>query len=578
MDQAAIELTGLSMDFGKGKSAITALDKLNASFPANTISGLVGPDAAGKSTLMRILSGLMLPTSGNALVFGKIAGSQTGKIGYMPQRFGLYEDLSVQANLRLQARLRGLDKETGEKRSERLLEFTGLRPFLKRLAGKLSGGMKQKLGIACALMGLPKLLLLDEPGVGVDPVSRRELWDMVSQLKNEGMTILWATSYLDEAQRFPHILLLESGKPLYQGAPEKLMDTAKGRVFLLPAKGGAADPGKAHREALLAWSALSGVMDALIQGADLRLTLGRDASANLYEKVHQEGGILTRPTLEDAYMTLVGGIGHAASPFATLFEARKEDRAGLDGKALIRAEDLTRKFGDFMAVHSVSLKVRAGEIFGLLGPNGAGKTTTFQMLCGLLRPSSGKCYVDGVNLLNSASQARSRLGYMAQKFSLYPDIKVKDNIQFWGKLYAMDKKAISESVDSLGGALELSEWMDKRTADLPAGLKQRLSLFCATMHNPPVLFLDEPTSGVDVRARREFWKHISAIANLGTAIMVTTHFMEEAEYCDRIALLYRGNVIREGSPDSLKKSVSGNPTLEEAFVESIEAYDRGHPL
>lgn len=570
----AIEISNLTMRFGKGKSTISALDGITASFKTGIINGLVGPDASGKTTLMRILSGLLIPSSGEAIVLGQASSTQTGQIGYMPQRFGLYEDLTVQANLHLQASLRGLDERTGEDRSARLLEFTGLKPFMKRLAGQLSGGMKQKLGIACALMGLPKVLLLDEPGVGVDPVSRQDLWNMVEQLKKEGMTILWATSYLDEAQRFPHILLLDSGKTLFQGEPAKLMDTVKGSVFLIPEHGS----GKSHRKDLLDWSMRKDVVDALIQGASLRLTLSTDATKELYKKVQDDGGKATSPSLEDAYMALIGGMDHTPSPFTTLYHSVANELP--PEKPRVQALKLEKRFGDFVAVHDVSLEVRAGEIFGLLGPNGAGKTTTFQMLCGLLRPSAGQCFVAGVNLLHSAGKARGRLGYMAQKFSLYPDIRVIDNIRCFGALYNMSFRKIKESIGELGKALGLLEWMEKKTGTLPVGLKQRLSLFCATMHNPPVLFLDEPTSGVDVTARRDFWKQISAIANLGTAIMVTTHFMEEAEYCDNIALLYRGNIIRQGSPDSLKKSVTGKTgaTLEDAFVESIEAYDRANPL
>lgn len=575
----AIELRNLSMTFGKASARIVALDNLVANFPEGQISGLVGPDGAGKTTLLRILSGLMLQESGEARIFGLPCSDITAQIAYMPQRFGLYEDLSVKANLLLQARLRGLDEDTGEDRSARLLQFTGLKPFLDRLAGRLSGGMKQKLGIACALMGLPRLLLLDEPGVGVDPVSRRELWDMVQQLKNDGMTILWATSYMDEAQKFPHILLLDSGKAIFQGSPHELMDRARGRVFLIPTHGFAPDQGKSDREELLAWSSCSGVSDALVQGASLRIALAPDAPPGLYEQVHAAHGKACPPSLEDAYMCLLGGISHQPSPYASL--PIKTDGAASDKDSpKIIAKNLNKKFGSFTAVHALNLEVRAGQIFGLLGPNGAGKTTTFQMLCGLLRPSSGECFVAGVNLLNSGSLARARLGYMAQKFSLYPDIKVKDNINCWGQLYCMSQKEIKKSTDSLASALALSGWMNTRTADLPLGLKQRLSLFCATMHNPAVLFLDEPTSGVDVRARRDFWKHISALANLGTAVLVTTHFMEEAEYCDSIALLYRANVIRQGPPESIKKAFAGASelTLEEAFIESIETYDREHPL
>lgn len=578
--QEAIRIQDLSMVFGKSTKKITALDRLNAIFPAGVLSALVGPDGAGKSTLLRILSGLMLPTQGEALIFGNASKTQDGQIAYMPQRFGLYEDLTVEENLRLQARLRALDEKTGESRAAKLLSFTGLQPFLKRLAGKLSGGMKQKLGIACALMGKPSLLLLDEPGVGVDPASRRELWSMVQHLKAEGMTILWATSYMDEAQKFPYILLLDRGRALFQGSPATLMSRMKGRVFLLPTKQNYPDEGRAKRDAFLKWSSQAGVADALIQASSLRIALAKEVPAALYADIEKAHGRPCEASLEDVYMSLLGGINHEQSPYIALFSGKKVNMgSSTEDNIKIKAQGLGKKFGSFTAVHALNLAVKAGEIFGLLGPNGAGKTTTFQMLCGLLRPSFGTCFVAGVNLLHAGSAARMRLGYMAQKFSLYPDIKVKDNILCWGKLYGMTKQAIAKSIEELAAALSLSAWLNAKTASLPLGLKQRLSLFCATMHNPAVLFLDEPTSGVDVRARRDFWKHISALANLGTAVLVTTHFMEEAEYCDRIALMYRGAIIQEGSPDHIKKAVSGvQTTLEEAFIENIEKYDKAHPL
>lgn len=574
----AVVISGLNMAYGKGKNRLVALKSLSAAFPAGIISGLVGPDASGKTTLLRILAGLLAPVSGSALVFGKSADQQTGQTGYMPQHFGLYEDLSVAANLALQARLRGLEGEARASRFAQLLKFTGLAPFMDRLAGNLSGGMKQKLGIACALMGSPSLLLLDEPGVGVDPVSRAELWNMVQELKAGGMTIIWSTSYMDEAQKFPHILMLEAGSSLYEGEPGRLMETATGRVFLVPEISGG---GMAHRRALLNWSAKDGVADALIEGSSLRLALAEHAPDNLYREVREAGGKPVSPTLEDAYMNLAGGISHEQSPFTAFFAKKGSKRQEKGGSSVkIRAENLCRKFGDFTAASGISLSVEAGMVFGLLGPNGAGKSTTFKMLCGLLRPTSGSCYVDGVNLLHSSGEARARLGYMAQKFSLYTDITVAANINCWASLYGMTKQEIREVVTDLVPGLGLSEWLRAKTGDLPQGLKQRLSLLCAAMHAPAVLFLDEPTSGVDVRTRRDFWKHISALTAIGTAIMVTTHFMEEAEYCDEIALLYRGSIINRGSPDALKKMVSGmaNPALEDAFMASIKNYDRKHPL
>lgn len=606
-DAQAVCLEGLVMRFGKGREAVTALDGVNAVIPAGRITGLVGPDAAGKTTLMRIMAGLMPPSEGRANLFGQspaeLMRSQPNSIGYMPQRFGLYEDISVMANMRLHASLRGLEGAERDRVFEKLLGFTSLAPFTERLAGRLSGGMKQKLGIACALLGSPRLLLLDEPGVGVDPQSRRELWRMVQDLSQDGMTVVWSTAYLDEAERCPGVIMLDSGGVLFAGPPEELTARAEGRVFLLRADVGM------HKKELALWTMRPGIEDALIQGSRIRLVLAANAPDDLRREVLARGGEAVSPRLEDAYMSAVGGINQSPSPYGKLHVAHNggnhsgiqgsdDGRIGLASSAAaspdvvlpaapadsgptfsISARNLTKRFGAFVAARDISFDVRPGEIFGLLGPNGAGKSTTFRMLCGLSRPTSGSCAVDGVDLLSAGSEARSRLGYMAQKFSLYPDIPVRENITIFAELYGLSRERRNALLPELAEALELQPYLRSRTGSLPLGQKQRLALLCATLHEPPVLFLDEPTSGVDARTRRDFWKHISAMTTAGAAVLVTTHFMEEAEYCDRIALIYRGAMISMGTPDELKASCTEveDPTLEEAFIASIEKYDREHP-
>ncbi len=632
-DSMAVTLRDLGMRFGA--SGPPALDGVSADLPAGRITGLVGPDAAGKTTLIRILAGLMRPTAGTALVFGRppmdAAREAPNSIGYMPQRFGLYEDLSVMANLRLHARLRGLEGPDRDRLFARLLDFTALHPFTQRLAGRLSGGMKQKLGIACALLGSPRLLLLDEPGVGVDPQSRRELWRMVRELSGGGMTVVWSTAYLEEAARCPRVIMLDQGKTIYVGPPEDLTRRAEGRVFLIrPIRGD-------NRRELDWWTRRPGVDDALIQGSHVRVVLRTDAPPALREEVLRRGGGPVPPRLEDAYMRAVGGINRRPSPFGN--RADREASGMTDGDAFsggdgfaadlpstippqavsseaegretrpfpakrgttpastaappskntvdappaprIAARGLTKRFGNFTAADDISFDVLPGQIFGLLGPNGAGKSTTFRMLCGLSRPTAGRCFVDGVDLLTAGSAARSRLGYMAQKFSLYPDIPVRSNISIFADLYGLTRRQRQERVPLLTDALELGPFLKSKTADLPLGQKQRLALLCATLHNPPVLFLDEPTSGVDARTRRDFWKHITAMTASGTAVLVTTHFMEEAEYCDRIALVYRGAIISTGTPDELKARCPdptlNDPTLEDAFIAYIEHHDREHP-
>lgn len=597
-DGQAVCLEGLVMRFGKGREAVTALDGVNAVIPAGRITGLVGPDAAGKTTLMRIMAGLMPPSEGRASLFGysptDLMRSQPNSIGYMPQRFGLYEDISVMANMRLHASLRGLEGAERNRVFEKLLGFTSLAPFTDRLAGRLSGGMKQKLGIACALLGSPRLLLLDEPGVGVDPQSRRELWRMVQDLSQDGMTVVWSTAYLDEAERCPGVIMLDNGRVLFEGPPQELTARAEGRVFLLRADAGT------HKKELALWTMRPGIEDALIQGSRIRLVLAADAPGSLRREVLEKGGEPVAPRLEDAYMSAVGGINQSPSPYGKLHVAHNggagdnataaqaasavQPPSGSSSTASspvysISARNLTKQFGAFVAARDISFDVRPGEIFGLLGPNGAGKSTTFRMLCGLSRPTAGTCAVDGVDLLRAGSEARSRLGYMAQKFSLYPDIPVRENITIFAELYGLSRERRDVLLPGLAEALELQPYLRSRTGSLPLGQKQRLALLCATLHEPPVLFLDEPTSGVDARTRRDFWKHISAMTTAGAAVLVTTHFMEEAEYCDRIALIYRGAMISMGTPDELKASCTEveDPTLEEAFIASIEKYDREHP-
>lgn len=577
-DAPAIVLENLCINFGEGAQCVEALKRVTATIAGGGITGLMGPDAAGKTTLMRTLAGLLLPASGRALVFGepasKVAANSPNSIGYMPQRFGLYEDLTVIANLDLYASLRGVTGQKRERLFAKMLEFTSLAPFTQRLAGQLSGGMKQKLGIACALLGNPRLLLLDEPGVGVDPRSRRELWSMVQQLAGDGVTVIWSTSYLDEAALCPRLVILNEGSLLYSGTPRELTARAEGRVYALAV--GSESDGRKRREELAYWTRRAGIGDALIQGKYLRLVV---ASGSEGEPARQEilarGGKAVEPRLEDAYLGEVGGIDKRASPYAGIGHIGGSEN--VDSR--IVANHLVKKFGNFTAANDITFKVRAGEIVGLLGPNGAGKSTTFRMLCGLLRPTSGDCSVDGVDMLRSGSAARERLGYMAQKFSLYPEIKVRQNISIFAELYGIDKKRRQTLLPLLESALDLDNYLKSVTETLPLGLKQRLALLCATMHEPPVLFLDEPTSGVDVRTRRDFWKHISALVAAGTAVLVTTHFMEEAEYCDRIALIYRGAMISFGTPDALKATVKNveNPTMEDAFIASIDRYDREHP-
>jgi ABC-2 type transport system ATP-binding protein len=580
----AAKLDGLRKEFGK----VTALAGISAQLPPGLILGLVGPDGAGKTTLIRLLAGLMEPTSGSVEVLGRSPLAEGGltqaEVGYMPQRFGLYEDLSVLDNLNLYANLRALDRDARKRRFEELLAFTALAPFTQRLAGKLSGGMKQKLGLACALLGKPRLLLLDEPGVGVDPLSRRELWRMVSDLVASGVTVLWSTAYLEEAERCTRIWLLDRGKLLHDGAPGELSERMRGRVFRRRSSAG--------RSRQLAESELTheGVVDAVIQGASVRIV----ASAARANEMQGSDYEPVPPRLEDAYVEMLGGAQKgesllargwpsAATPGdAHSLSASVSTSASPPGsrpasglrETLVSCKGLTKRFGTFVAADHVNFEVHAGEIYGLLGPNGAGKSTTFRMLCGLLKPTEGDASVAGVNLLHAPGRARARLGYMAQKFSLYGALSVAQNLDYFADIYGLNRARKRERVQAMIDAFSLEPHLQSNAALLPLGFKQRLALACATLHAPAVLFLDEPTSGVDPLMRREFWHHINALTTRGVAIVVTTHFMEEAEYCDRIGLIWSGRKIAEGSPDELKASVASasqpEPTMEETFITLIE--------
>ena len=557
----------LSKRFGN----LVALNNVNANIQGGLLTGLVGPDGAGKTTLMRILAGLMTPTSGSLEVAGHDAVREAAAIhrvtGYMPQRFGLYQDLSVQENLHLYASLRGLSKQEAEAVFPSLLNFTGLEPFTKRLAGRLSGGMKQKLGLACALLARPKVLLLDEPSVGVDPVSRRELWKMVQEMAGEGMAVVWATAYLDEAERCDEVLLLKDGELAYTGAPGDLTAHLRGRSYLVSGLAGN------RREFLTQALDLEAVRDGVIQGGSVRLVLSAEAELAAIEPLAQaaQGAIApTPPRFEDAFIDLLGGNPSGRSAIA-------EQMAPLapSDRVMVECRELTKRFGAFTATDRISFAVRQGEVFGLLGPNGAGKSTTFRMLCGLLKPTAGQAEVAGVALRGSGSQAKLLLGYMAQKFSLYGSVSVRQNLELFSGVYGLQGRLRRRRMAEMIEVFHLQAFLDESPEQLPLGYKQRLALACALMHRPRVLFLDEPTSGVDPITRREFWTHITGLVGKGVTVLVTTHFMDEAEYCDRVALVNRAQLIALDSPDALKARMARpdrpEPSMEDAFVELVLA-------
>jgi ABC-2 type transport system ATP-binding protein len=570
-----VETTGLIKSFREGVPP--ALDHLDTRVAGGAVTGLAGPDGAGKTTLMRLLAGLLLPTAGSIRVLGFDPVTQPeeirARIGYMPQRFGLYEDLNVIQNLRLYAELRGVVGEAREESFERLLSFTDLKRFQARKAGALSGGMKQKLGLACALVSKPELLLLDEPSVGVDPISRRDLWKMVQELVGEGIGVIWSTAYLDEVELCDAVILLHEGKKVFDGPPKELTGRVRSRTFQLRV---ASNRRKILAEALRSPS----VVDGVVQGDHIRVVLKEGCAQDGIERFADDRRLRpVAPRFEDAFVDTLGGLPKEESLVASTMPHLQHD-----GGSVIDAHDLTKRFGNFVATDHVTFSVNRSEIFGLLGPNGAGKSTTFKMLCGLLKPSSGTSRIAGIDFRKSGSAARNRIGYMAQKFSLYGDLTVQQNLDFFSGVYGLQGDRKSSAIDRMIHAFGLENYLGNASGQLPLGFKQRLAMACALMHEPDVLFLDEPTSGVDPITRRQFWLHINGLVDKGVTVMVTTHFMDEAEYCDRIGLVYRGKLIALDTPDALKASVHSadfpEPTMEETFIQIIKRFDtaNGHEL
>ncbi|MCT7575758.1 ATP-binding cassette domain-containing protein [Aliarcobacter butzleri] len=545
-----------------------AIKKINFSIFSGKITGIVGPDGAGKTTLIRMLTGLLAPTFGELKVLSynmpNTSSDFLQQIGYMPQKFGLYEDLTVYENLKLYSDLQNI--ENSNNRIDELLTFTSLKKFQDRLAGKLSGGMKQKLGLACALIKKPKLLLLDEPGVGVDPISRIELWEIVQKLLEDDIAVVWSTSYLDEAQNCDEVILLNEGNCLYQGTPQNLKKNMKDRVFLI------SGIFLQKRETLTKILEQDEILDAVLVGSKIRInlkkntTLSKEFIYKLGEDVKIEA---IEAIFEDCFVDILNIKTKAHSQ---LVENMKNiEKSSLK---LIEAKSLTKKFGNFVATDNIDFEIGNGEIFGFLGPNGAGKSTTFKMLCGLLTPTFGTAKVLGEDLYKSNSNIKNSIGYMAQKFSLYGNLKIKDNLDFFSGIYGLKNKKREEKIEEMIEIFDFKNYLHLNANSLPLGIKQRLSLACSVMHEPKVLFLDEPTSGVDPITRKEFWTHINGMVKKGVSIMVTTHFMDEAEYCDKIMLIYKGKNIASGTPDELKALVGPNASMQDAFITLVKKYDK----
>jgi ABC-2 type transport system ATP-binding protein len=562
-----LRVSGLTKSFKgtrRGAPPVRALNGVGFELAPGRLLGLVGPDAGGKTTLLRILAGLAEADAGEVEVLGApVARLDRSRIGYMPQGGALYAELSVRRNLELYARLRGIEPEESPERMDQLYRATGLAGFKDRPAGQLSGGMRQKLALACAVVAAPPLMLLDEPSVGVDPVSRREIWQLADELAGPDSSVVWTTSILEDAARCDEVLLLHEGEVRYAGDPAGLAALAKGRTYARRL----ADAGR--RQALQQALEQPEIVAAAIEGDRLRaVSRGVRAPSG-------EGWVAASPGAADGFAAVLDdGVPLRPSALAASFPQREM----APDRPAIAAIGLTKRYGSFTAARDISFTVHPGEIVGLLGPNGAGKSTTFRMLSGLTAPSGGRGTVAGRDLLTARAEAREAMGYMPQKFSLYGDLTVAANLRFVAGVYGLTGATAAAAIERVVAALALEDYFASAAGALPFGIKQRLALGAAVLHTPPVLFLDEPTSGVDPLVRREFWHHINAIAARGTAVLVTTHFMDEAENCDRLVLVNASEAIAQGTPAELKRdAIRGGQaeTLEAAFIALIEAQRAG---
>ncbi|MGA9379415.1 MAG: ATP-binding cassette domain-containing protein [Phormidium sp.] len=559
-----IEVAELYKRYGK----LTAVKGVNFAVRRGEIFGLIGPDGAGKTTTFHILAGVMEASAGDVWVLGKIPRNARLGIGYLTQQFSLYLDLSIDENLRYSAGLREVSNELFVQRRGKYLQLMGLEKFGDRLAGQLSGGMKQKLALCCALVSQPEILLLDEPTTGVDPVSRREFWDILATLANEGTTIVVATPYLDEAERCSRIALMYQGEIHQVGTLNELReslglqrlevrtnDLQMGEKVLVKAI--------ANSQNIADVQTFGDRLDVLVKNA----VKGKSQVEEIFQ--HHNLAINSiesaEATLENVFVTRLRQEG-SDPPFVP-FPKSKVSRSQSD--IAIGAYNLQKIFGNFAAVKGVSLEITYGEIYGLLGANGAGKTTTIKMLCGLLEASNGEIYLGGQTSNLRSKDLRRRIGYMSQKFTLYDDLSILQNLQFYCGVYGVPRRSRKEKIDWVLKTCGLAGQENLITGQLPGGWKQRVAFGASVMHEPDILFLDEPTSGVDPLARRQFWRFINEFARQGTAILVTTHYLEEAEQCNRMGFMVAGEVVIQGSPSEIKAEQPGE--LIELVTNSTQA-------
>jgi ABC-2 type transport system ATP-binding protein len=532
---------GISFEVGKGE-----------------IFGLIGPDGAGKTSTFQILAGVMEASSGSAEVFGQPVREARSQTGYLTQAFSLYPDLTVLENIRYVGDLRRVASDDIVKRGRQYLQMFDMDRFSTRLAGQLSGGMKQKLSLACALVPQPRVLVLDEPTTGVDPVSRREFWDALAHLAAEGLSILISTPYLDEAERCNRIALIHKGEIQQIGTPAELRESLGAKRLEVRVDN--------LSEAERVLSEVSGpkqdIMDVERFGDRLDvLAHDPDKARQIVEELCSKADLhvsdvrVDEPTLENVFVATLRALDEESKD--PTFPGH-HDHSDLRGQIAVGADNLTKQFGAFTAVKNVTLEIPYGEIYGLLGANGAGKTTTIRMLCGLLEATSGSMRLAGEQGNLRSESIRQQIGYMSQKFSLYNDMTIRENLSFFAGVYGVPESERDEKIRWVVSFSGLEGKEDQITGSLPGGWKQRVAFGAAIMHEPSVLFLDEPTSGVDPLARRAFWVMINRLADTGTAILVTTHYLEESEQCNRLGFMAGGELVAQGTPSGIKSAQTGH--------------------
>lgn len=544
-----------------------AVENIELQVRRGELYGLLGPDGAGKSSLMKAIAGVMTFDAGEVDVFGVRLDSEAAaetikdRIGFMPQGLGLnlYPELSVEENIDFFAHLRLVPERELSERKEKLLTITRLEPFRDRSMKKLSGGMKQKLGLICTLIHEPELLVLDEPTTGVDPVSRRDFWTILSDLVRErDITALVTTAYMDEASRFHRLSLMYDSKILAEGTPEQVCAMSEGSVVMLKS----AEQTQAIdvlRRTFPQVQPEGPWIRLFVDGADAAQAVCRAREALSHVQIDRIRHDETE--LEDAFTALLRHQGltglDTEAALETVDSSGAQARSYGGNAVAIEARELTKAFSDFKAVDKVSFQVKEGEIFGLLGANGAGKTTVIKVLTGIMPASDGHGSIAGADLARLGRSIKQRIGYMSQQFSLYTDLTVVENILLYAGIYGLRPKEARARCEWICAMSGLGGNINERTSNLPVGMRQRLALGCALVHRPRVLFLDEPTSGIDPIGRQQFWKILFQLSREeGVTVLVTTHYMSEAEHCDHLVLMHAGRVVADASPEALKQEVA----------------------